>query len=363
MGLFSAQQKQALGWFVIILLIGVPSAAILDATGIFPNPIGAWVLSPFNITPGGGGQEVIVEGEKLSQFTMTAVKEDATATKVTSATVYIWCDWNKNGAMDLGAFQGYINGVLSGGEIEETSTDATTGVFTSPSNYIIGSTIYGFIDDGAETYQNAYFKIQMTGEPASDLTPMPLGNVAVRLTDDGAISYSGLIGGVAIDDSTDYNYTLSGTTAEFEFRAKWATSDAGVSPGYMDEFWAGEYWIHWGNGKKYTPNFIGLYGTNQDITDAGLDSGDFDFWYQGATNTFAAIFITSDMANLFYDSDLDTAPTLTAVFDVDISAAGALVYVGIYQPHEWSDFARGSWASTTDAFVMGTLGADWDYVA
>jgi hypothetical protein len=309
------------------------------------------------------GQPVDVAGVELSRFTGTAVKEDAVATALSAPTVYIWCDWNGDGQMQRSAFAGYssANGLI-GGEVEETAA-STLGVFTSPSEYPIGMDIWLFVDDGAETYCHAYHKFQMTGSPHADGTAKSIGNVYVRLCDD-AVTWSGLVRGVSIDDGTDYNYTLSGTTGLFEARATLATSDAGIlsdtDPAFYDG--TGPY-VHWGSGKEFAPNFFGFYLTNQDGVDLGLDSGDFDFYYEGVTNTYCAIYLDNSDPAIFYDSDDDAALVYTFDFDVDISAAGCLLYIGIYQQIEWDDFIRGSWSEGTDANNLGTNGADWDWVA
>lgn len=319
---------------------------------------------------------------ETSRFSMTMVKED-TSTVITSGTDYIWFDWNEDGNIQRGDFDGYYDsdddGVpeLHGGEIEATSPDSTTGIFTSPSQYPMGPNfvIWIFYDDGGETYQIAYDSTIISGSADSSAV-RHMGNMYARPTDDGALSYSGLIRSTAIDDSTDYNYTAGGQTGNFEIRVTWATSGSGVNSQTNPNFFSwdrdlyagtstGAYWTHWGTGKKYAPTFLGFYCTNQDATDLGLDTIDFDFYYQGATNSFFAVYLDQfdGSEDLFYDSSDDAAPTFIYSFDVDINAAGALVYVGFFQDVEYSDFIRGSWGPTTDATILGTLGADWDWVA
>lgn len=321
-------------------------------------------LNPFaaDVTP---DVDIDIEGIELSRFTGVLCKEDNVATKVTEEPVYIWHDWNQDGVMQRSPFLGIVDGELLGGEIEQDSSTATYGVFTSPSEYPIGRVIWLFIDDEGEDYQMTYHKFAMTGTAHTDGTAKSIGNVFCRATDDAA-TYAGLVRGIAIDDGTDYNYTLNGASGEFEIRVTWATSDAGINSQTSPDFYSGSGpWTHWGSGKEYAPDFIGGYCSNQDATDLGLDNGDFDFFYQGASNTYFAKFLDDydDDPNLFYDSDLDSAPTFKFTFDVDISAVGELTYVGIFQGVEWSDFGRGNWNPTTDANIIGTLGADWDWVA
>ncbi|MHA2022118.1 MAG: hypothetical protein ACTSWQ_00475 [Candidatus Thorarchaeota archaeon] len=320
---------------------------------------------------GPGGQPVDLGAEELNRFSIILDKEDAAGTLIASETAAIWCDWNGDGIMQTDIFRGYNQKTgLVAGEIEPASSAATTALLTSPSPYPFDRDIWIFVDTGKDaggrTYQIEYAKFQMTGKPNLDGSAKHLGTVYCRATDDGSLDYAGLIGGVAIDDSTDYNYTANGAEADFELRIKLATSDAGWKSQTDPVFYSssGSYY-NWVSGKDYAPTFIGMYMTNQDFIDLGMDTSDFDFVYQGASNTYVAKFMDDfdDDSDTFYDSDDSVAPTFTFSFAVDITAAGSITYIGLYQDVEWSDFVLGIWGDTTDNQVLGTLGADWDWVA
>jgi len=326
-------------------------------------------LIPGAITPTDGKPVEI--GEELSRFSVTLDKEDAAGTLIASETAAIWCDWNGDGVMQTDVFEGYNEDTgLVAGEIEPASSAATTALLTSPSPYPFDRDIWIFVDTGKDSggrdYQIEYAKFVMTGSPNSDGSAKHLGTVYCRATDDGSLDYAGLIGGVAIDDGTDYNYTTNGAEADFELRIKLATADAGFKSQTNPAFYTGSgSYYNWVSGKDYAPTFVGMYMTNQDFIDLGMDTSDFDFVYQGASNTYVAMFMDSfdDDERTFYDSDDSVAPTFTISFAVDITAAGQITYIGLYQDVEWNDFVLGIWGDTTDNQILGTLGADWDWVA
>ncbi|MBD3407025.1 MAG: hypothetical protein GF411_12980 [Candidatus Lokiarchaeota archaeon] len=356
---------------VIIILLVVSAFAVVMAyqAGIF----GFMGLTPGDVQDDAGDDEtpVEIEGKTLAYLKTWVVSEDDTTDDLESEDVYIWYDWNGDGQMQRSAFAGFTEeDGLIGGEIEHTSTGSSDGYFTSRNPYPVGESIWVFVDPGSDDgYQKSYQKVIMYGSPDSN-NQITTANVLCRATDD-AITFSGLIRNTAIDDGTDYNYTANGQTGAFEIRATLATSKAGFdsqvadSPTYNP---SNEYWVHWGTGKKYAPTFLGGYCTNQDAVDLGIDAGDWDFYYQGATNTYFARYLMdfddySEDSDTIYYSAYDAAPTWVYSTSVDISAAGAVVYVGIFQDVEWSDFNRGTWNPTTDANIIGTCGADWDWVA
>lgn len=324
-------------------------------------------LIPGAVTP--PGKPVDIGEEELSRFSVTLDKEDAAGTLIASETAAIWCDWNGDGVMQTDNFEGYsIDSGLVAGEIEQASSAATTAILTSPSPYPFDRDIWIFVDTGKDsggrTYQIEYAKFVMTGSPNSDGSAKHLGTVYCRATDDGSLSYSGLVGGVAIDDATDYNYTTNGNEAEFELRIKLATADAGFKSQTDPAFYTGSgSFYNWVNGKDYAPTFVGMYMTNQDFIDLGMDTSAFDFVYQGASNTYVAMFMDSFDSDptTFYDSDDTVAPTFSLKFAVDMTAVGAITYIGLYQDVEWSDFVLGIWGDTTDNQILGTLGNDWDW--
>jgi hypothetical protein len=349
-------------------LIGIIVVAMIAGVGTY-LAYQAGYLSFLGLAPGTiEGKPVDLGEEETARFSVVIDKEDAQGSLIASETAWIYCDWNGDGVMKRDTFMGYsTTGGLVLGEIEPASSVATTALLTSPSQYPIGRTIWVFVDTGKDsggrTYQVAYASFVLSGTKDSNGV-IHMGNVYARATDD-AVTYAGLVGATAIDDSTDYNYTLNGAEHEFSLRVSLVTSDAGFNSATNPTFYTGAGpWTHWGNGIEYAPTYVGFYLTNQDFIDLGVDTTGFDLVYQGATNTYCAIFLDSfDQNEFFYDSDLTTAPTTEFNFAVDITGAGAIVYIGVYQDVKWSNFVLGIWGDTTDNQILGTLGADWDFVA
>jgi hypothetical protein len=362
------REISASGVILIILVsaivgVGFYVAYINDAFAYFG-------LSPGNVSPGGGGQPVDLGTQETSLFSVVLAKEGAPATLITSETAAIWCDWNGDGVMQTDTFTGYdVDTGLSGGELEPAASAATTAVLTSPSQYPIGVPIWIMVDTGKDSggrdYQVSYAKVTMTGHPHTDGSAISMGVVYCRATDD-AVDYAGLMMGTAVDDSTDYNYTAHGTSGTFELRCLLSTQFLGVASQTNPTFYAGSgSYYNWVDGINYAPTFIGFYMTTQDFIDLGADTTGFDLVYQGASNTYCAIFLDSFDSNpaLFYSASDTTAPTFTFSFGVSITAAGAITYIGLYQDVKWSNFVLGIWGDTTDNQILGTLGADWDWVA
>jgi hypothetical protein len=342
----------------IVLIVLITVAAVYG---------GMWAVNEgYLVIPGAVTEPTVVidvEGD-LAYMKTWLVAEDNPSDDLESEDVYLWYDWNGDGVMQRSTFEGIVDGALIGGEIETTTSGATDGYFQTRVQYPVGKPINVMVDPGADGgYQITYQTITMYGS-ADTSNVITTADIVCRATDD-AITFSGLIRGTSIDDGTDYNATLNGKTGVFEIRAALATSDAGFNsqtegnPTYLGE---GKF-THWGSGKDYAATFVGGYGTNQDIIDLGLDSGDFDFYYQGASNTYFAKFVDDfdAQANTFYDSDDDSSPTFTFSCGVDITATGALTYVGLFQNVEWAEFNRGIWGPTTDATILGTCGAGWDW--
>lgn len=341
----------------IVLIVIVTVAAIVG--GMYA------VQEGYLVIPGAVEPTVPIDVDlPLAYMKTWLVAEDNPSDDLEDEDVYIWYDWNGDGVMQRSTFEGIVAGELIGGEIEQTTSGSSDGFFQTRSQYPIGKPINVMVDPGADGgYQITYKTITMYGE-ADTSNVITTADIICRATDD-AITFSGLIRSVAIDDAVDYNATLYGATGVMEVRALLATSDAGFSSQTANSptYGGNGVFTHWGSGKEYAATFLGGYCTNQDAIDLGIDSGDFDFYYQGASNTYFAKYLDDfdGLANTFYDSDDDSAPTFTFSFDVDISDTGALVYVGMFQNVEWSDFNRGVWGPATDATILGTPGADWDW--
>lgn len=293
-----------------------------------------------------------IGAQQYSRFTGAAVAEDAPSTKIASEVLCAWYDWNGDGAFSFD-------------EVEQIDTAATTGIFTSGREYPIGKPIYLQLDDAGESYETEVKVIQMSGTRNDDGSAKSLGNVEFRATEDSASSsYYGLVGGVSTDDSTDYNYTLNGANEQYMFFLQLYTSDSGFSSQTYSLFGTSSQYS-WLSEKQYAPTFIGGYMTNQDAIDLGLKASEWDYYHVGASNTYVAKFVCNigDGTGCFYDSDATNAPTFSWGFSVEITAAGTWTYIGLFKDVELDDFNKDVWGPTTDATILGTLGADWDWVA
>lgn len=323
---------------VVVLMFGVGM--------VYGNQI---ILGISEILGGSTGTDPITGTGEYSRFTGVAVAEDSPTTKIQSEVLCAWYDWNGDGAFSFS-------------EVEQIDTAATTGIFTSGKEYPIGLPIYIQLDDAGEEYQTQIKTVQMAGTKNSDGSAKSLGNLAFRATDDGALSYYGLVGGKSIDDGTDYNATLDGADEQLVVFVELATADAGFDSQTNSAFGADSQ-HSWLSEKEMAPTFFGMYMTNQDAIDLGLSPSEFDYYHVGATNTFCAIYVSSvgDGSGEFYDSDASNAPTWEVSFGVEITASGALIYAGMFQDVELDDFQKDVWGPTTDATILGTLGADWDW--
>ena len=245
-------------------------------------------LLPGDVTP---DVPIDVDAD-LAYMKTWLVAEDNPSDDLESEDVYIWFDWNGDDVMQRSTFEGIVAGELIGGEIEQTTSGASDGFFQTRNQYPIGEPINIFVDPGADDgYQKTYQTLTMYGTPDTS-NVITTSDIICRATDD-AITFSGLVRSVSIDDGTDYNYTLGGATGVMEVRAALATSDAGFSSQTQDNpTYAGNgVYTHWGNGKEYAATFLGLYMTNQDATDLGIESGDFDYFYLVSSNTYCAKFL------------------------------------------------------------------------
>jgi len=301
----------------------------------------------------------------LSEWDGYVAKEDAVATKVSSADAFVWFDWNQDGVMQRAPFEGvYVDEdteelILVNGEIDTLASGSDpSGYLVSGHEYPIGE--YFYIQVVVSAYQTEVFKKIMFGSRNSDGTPKSIGNLLLRATDSAATDSVQATGaGVLVTDSGDYNYTTYTTSPKLTFSHTAATSDAGFSSQLHPDFGDGTYWTHWGNGKEYAGTFIGMVLTNQDATD--LDP-DMDYWDEripGASNTIFLKWITDDMDGMFYASDDDGAAIFEWDFYFDIHADGDIASIGVYQDVELDDALIGIWGSN----YLGTYETNLDFTA
>jgi len=270
------------------------------------------------------------EGSAPQTFTLT---KRGTSTVITSATVYAWYDWNHNGAVDLGEYPS--------GEIETLTSDGTSGVVTTSVEYPINQDVLYQIH--ASGYEVETFARQRTSIPSGwDGDALSVANCFLTLTDSGSTRIS-INGELLVTSSTDYNYTLSGAEPTAEVVHTATTGDAGISE---------KAFVHWGTGKSYAATAIIATFTNQDFID--LKVSGMSGYFVGSTTTTVWWFVDG----YFNDADVTGDERYSFNFAMDISDAGDIATIGIYNGIEESDLAIGVIGS-----ALGTYETDIDIVA
>ncbi len=313
----------------------------------------------------------IPEGVEYSSFKYTGVRKDATATTVTSATTRVWFDANLDGVMqysELGSFT------------------ESSGIYTSDMEYPIGLDYDLWVQIYATNYQVTYSLEHMTGQRNSDGSAKNIGQIEVILTDD-SITWSGRMNGVDFD-TTDYNYTLSGTTGTLEAEFTLSAADYGLS----SQVWEGidyetvygenkdnDYLVKWdtiaeGNNDAIiiadasylAPTFFCAYATEAHKVTGGINVADFDINYADGTNWYCIEILTSSWGDLFYNTADTSAPRPSVEFDMGtITGAGTFLAtygIGIWQGVTYDEMMSGQWTKGT-ALAMGTCGDAWGWVA
>jgi hypothetical protein len=146
-----------------------------------------------------------------------------------------------------------------------------------------------------------------------------------------------------VTSSGDYNYTTGTTEPTCEFRHTSTSTDAGIST---------PQWTHWGTGKSYSGTVVVATFTNQDFTD--LKPSGYHGVFIGASTTTIWWFTNG----YFNDADKTGDEVFILSFGMDISAAGDIATIGMYNDIEMSDLAIGVIGS-----AVGTYETDLDFVA
>lgn len=287
----------------------------------YPSPVGIDLL----------GGSVINDG-KTAPVKFSLIKR-GTATAVETADVYAWYDWDGDGAVDLGEYPE--------GEIETLASAATTGLVTTSLDYPVNRDILFQIHKAG--YEVETFARRRTTIPAShDGSALAVANVLLSLTDTGASRVS-INGELLVTATTDYNFTLSGAEPACEFVHTATTGDAGISE---DAF------VHWSTGKSYAGTFLGMIFLNQDFID--LKPSGYSGVFTGASNTYVWYFVDG----YFNDADVVGDERYSLFFNLDISAAGDIANIGLYNGVEVDDLSIGVWNT-----VLGTEETGLDIVA
>ena len=273
-----------------------------------------------------------VYGDTVAPLKFTYYKQ-GTTTALTSVEVYAWFDWDLDGAVDLGEYPL--------GEIETLTSDGTSGLLTTQIGYPVGSDVY--FQSHLSTYESRVVIRSLASVPNSyDGSAMSVPNAYMMLTDAGASRVS-VDGSLLVTSSTDYNYTAGTTEPVCTLRHTSASTDTGIST---------PKWTHWNTGKSYTGTVIIATFTNQDYVD--LKPTGFDGVYIGAATTTVWKFISG----YFNDADVTGDEVFTWDFTMDISAAGDIATIGIFNDIEMSDLVIGVIGSP-----IGTGETDLDFVA
>jgi len=363
--------KLAAGIVIVLILLGIAYA----------GPIGGAVENVRQfLWPTEPPDDKVVVGEE-SAFKFTGVRKDATATTVTGATARVWYDTSEDGVMqysELGSF-----------------TEAS-GVYTSNMEYPIDIKPCDDYPDGVvfdlwvqiyeAAYQVTYQKVHMTGQRNDDGSAKNVGQIECILTDD-SITWSGRMNGVDFD-TTDYNYTLSGTSGTLEAEFILSAADYGLS----SQIWEGiDYQTVYGTSKAYdyvvkwdvigegsndaitiaktsflAPTFFCAYLLVQDKVDGMVNVANFDLNFDDGVNWYCISILTPTWGDLFYNTADPTAPRPAVEFGMGtISAAGTFLAtygIGLWQGVTYDEMMAGSWTKGT-ALALGTCGDAWGWIA
>ncbi len=306
-----------------------------------------------------------------SAFKYAGVRKDATATSVTGATTRVWFDHNEDGVMQYS---------------ELSSLTEASGIYTSDQEYPIGLEYDIWIQVYATNYQVTYSKEHMTGQRNSDGTEKNLGQIEMIYTDD-SLTWSGRMNGADFD-TTDYNYTLSGTSGILDAEFTLSAADKGIS----SQIWEGidymtvygttkdnDYLVKWDSitegdndeiniakASFLAPTFFCAYSTEAHKVTGQINVAEFDINFADGTNWYCINIVTSAWGDLFYNTADTSAPRPTVSFEMGtISGAGTFLAtygIGLWQGATYDEMMAGSWTKGTD-LALGTSGDAWAWVA
>lgn len=368
---------------VALMCMGIVIVSLITTGTIFFDLGGAasWPKEgePTTTVPTTGPTNTEPTGEN-SKFSFTLYGED-TSSAVSSMTVTAWYDANGDTKMTADELRLCAD---------------SSGTYTSGKEYPIGP--YIWIQAYGTNYQTAYFKVHMTGQRNSDGSAKLVEEACyIRATDD-SVTYNGLINNIGWDDSTDYNYTLSGTSGTAKVSVVLSAADKGLSSRIWDNAPGGsyktvystifaaspnidinnyvkEFWLKWDSigidntitkSAILAPDFFGLYMTIQDKIDLAPTVTDFDLYGDDNTNFYMASYVTDGWGDLIYNTADPSAPQPTIDFQVGtITAAGTTVAtygVAIHTGLTYEQMVSFLWTASA-AYYLGTPGSDWDWVA
>ena len=318
------------------------------------------------------------EVAEQSTFKFTGVRLDAT-TSVTGASVRSWYDANDDDVMqysELGTF-----------------TEAS-GVYTSDKEYPIDfvdtdGVLHSFdihVQSVVATYQVTYGLFHMTGVAASDLSAKSVGNLEHMLTED-SMTYDGVANGAAWD-TTDYNYTLSGTSGTHLTSILFATADSGVTSqewpdvDYETAYGIDKqlgYYIDWANiyegsndeiavgaNSIMAATFFSHWCTIADWAEGAIQTTTFDTVVNNGVNKFGIKQVDTSFGDMFYNTADPSAPIAYFSFTYGVISAagtfGATYGSTLWQGCTYDAMMGGTWTQGT-ALALGTAGDGWAWAA
>ena len=304
--------------FMIIFNFGVVKKWVKDVLQT-PYLIGMFggtdVVNPFDPAD--------PDAQYCSQY-FTLYKE-GTTTALASASVYGWYDWDGDGTVDLGAFEGIsADGVLVNGEIESLTSAATTGLVTTAVEYPVGELV-SYQIHLADYEKNTFTRARNSLPIAHDGSALSVTAIYLRLSAAGQ-GYASETNTGNLVTATEYAGGTYGFTPTIEIKCISNTTDSGFSEvEYYD----------WSNGKHYTGQFVGITMTTQDFID-GNPSG-FDFVFPGASNYFMIMWVGSH-----FDDDGVSGDQTFALGELNmVMTADCNMTVGFYSGILWDSAMLG----------------------
>ena len=294
-------------YLLLILIIG--SGLAVDQLAFN----GAGLDGLLGLFGGGLGGNVYSDERAPMKFTFN---KQGTTTALTSVVTYVWFDWDKDGAVDLGEYPE--------GEIESLTSDGTSGLLTTQVAYPVGSDIY--FQAHLATYETRTVVRQVEKLPQShdgSALSVPNANLMLTAAGDSRVMVDAVL---LVTDTGDYGYTSGTTEPTIYFRHTSAATDTGI---------ATPAWTHWGTGKSYSGTLVIATFTNQDFID--LKPSGYDGIHIGASTTT----IWWNTNGYFDDADITGDEVFEMSFTMDISAAGDIATIGMYNDIEMDDLIIG----------------------
>lgn len=356
--------KAAAAIVIVTLLLSLAYGALLVAfiTGFWEPPI---------------DEEIIIPPDtEFSAFKVNGVREDATSTGVTGATIRAWYDANFDDIMqysELGSFT------------------ESSGIYTTINeDYPIGADFEFWVQIYASAHFVTYAQVHMTGVRNADGTAKMAGQIALRQVDD-ALTWSGEANGAAFD-TTDYNASVpdggtgAGVSGTLEAEMILSAADKGLSTQVWESFdyekaYAIDkdypFFIKWdeitegasdtlvvADNSIYAGTFFAAISTTQDKVDLAVDVADFDLYYSPGVNWFNIMFMnTADGQDWMYNTADASAPRPNFSFTFgDATAGGTFLAtngIGIWMDVPYNQMLGGTWDRTAAGHILGTPGDGW----